>query len=179
MNISFDLDGIFVDTPPFVPKKIIDILYRERSNQISYRIPSKFEQHIRKMSHIPLLRPPIKDNIATLRVIKKNNTHSYHLITSRFGFLNEETDCVLKTYNLHNLFHTISINKTNNQPHLFKHAMIKQLHIKRHVDDELILLEYLAKIHQNVLFFWLNKKQKKILRKNLYSITNLADVLQK
>lgn len=179
MNISFDLDGIFVDTPPFVPKKVIELLYRGKDNKVWYRMPSRFEQRIRKISHRPLFRPPINQNISVLQLLTKNNTHAYHLITSRFGFLEKETERILHAYDLHNLFNSISINHTNKQPHLFKHAIIKQLRIKRHVDDELILLEYLAKAHPNVLFFWLNKKQKRRLQKNLHAITNLADVLQK
>lgn len=178
MNISFDLDGIFINTPPFVPKKIIDLLYRGKGDKLLYRIPSRFEQHIRKISHNRFFRPPIKHNIVTLRLLKKNNSHSYHLITSRFGFLEKETERILNAYDLHHLFHSISINHTNKQPHLFKHDMIKKLHIKLHVDDELVLLEHLAKSCPNVLFFWLNMMQKGKLQKNLHAIVNLSDILQ-
>ena len=30
MNIGFDLDKVFIDTPPFIPKTVIEKLYKKK-----------------------------------------------------------------------------------------------------------------------------------------------------
>ena len=64
MKIGFDLDNIFINTPPIIPQRIIERLYRGKMNgELKYRYPSKFEQKIREISHASFLRPVVKKNI--------------------------------------------------------------------------------------------------------------------
>ena len=52
MKIGFDLDKIFINTPPFVPISIINKFYKQRDNGILlYRIPTRPEQLFRKATH--------------------------------------------------------------------------------------------------------------------------------
>ncbi|OGM18367.1 hypothetical protein A2686_04400 [Candidatus Woesebacteria bacterium RIFCSPHIGHO2_01_FULL_38_10] len=65
-KIAFDLDGVFINKPPFIPRKVIEWLYRSHRNnkKLSYRMPTtKIERLIRSFSHHHLFRPPIKKNI--------------------------------------------------------------------------------------------------------------------
>lgn len=180
MRIGFDLDGIFIDTPPFVPKKVIEWLYRERANHVlSYRMPSKFERLIRKLSHHSVFRPHIEKNIRFVKQRTVKNAHSYYLISGRFGFLKNQTDRVLAKYGLAVPFDKIYLNESSKQPHLFKRAVLRRLRIDRYVDDDLPLLMFLARKQPNVTFFWLNKKLRRKLRTNLFALTSLADVVKK
>jgi len=177
MNIGFDLDKIFINYPPFVPDELINRLYKQKSNGILlYRFPSKPEQLIRVISHHDLLRPPIIENIQFVKSLAKNKKHNYYLISSRFSFLKERTELIVKKYSLDKIFDTMIFNFKDKQPHLFKNQAIKELKIDRYVDDDLPLLEFTAKDNKSTKFFWLNKRQTKPLRKNLFAIRHLSEM---
>lgn len=178
MNIGFDLDGIFVDKPPFMPKWLIEKLYKEKDDKIlQYRIPGKLEQQIRKISHFPIFRPAITGNISKLIQIANNNRHALFLISSRFGFLKDATLHIEKKYSFPSIFKIISFNYENGQPHVFKNRLIKKLNINKYVDDDLSLLKFLAKENPQVIFYWLNAKKNEQLENNLLAITDLLTII--
>lgn len=178
MNIGFDLDKIFINTPPFVPNWLIDKLYKQKDNgELLYRIPGKFEQRIRKISHVSLLRPPIPQNLKELESIAQNKKYSAFLISSRFGFLRKNTEKIVSKYKLDKYFKRMYFNLDNSQPHMFKNNVIQKEDITLYVDDDLSLLRYLAKENPNRRFFWLNSKKNGKLRENLFAITKIKNIL--
>lgn len=179
MKIGFDLDGIFVDKPPFVPKSFIEWLYRKHDHTLRYRIPSKPEQLIRKISHVSIFRPPIRNNIQVIQQKPLKSKHAFYLISGRFGFLQKETGVILKKYKLNEVFYAVLLNANNEQPHIFKQKVLKKLHIDVYVDDDLPLIKFLATKHRHIRFFWFNKKDKIVRGKNIVSITSLSEVFKK
>jgi len=178
MNIGFDLDKIFIDYPPFVPAGLINRLYKQKSNGVLlYRIPPKLEQIIRVISHHPLLRPLITKNIQFVEYLSKNKKHKYYLISSRFSFLKERTEAIVKKYKFDKIFDNMLFNFRDQQPHIFKDEVIKKMKVDRYIDDDLPLLEFVSKKNPNTKFFWLNKKHTKPLGKNLFAIKNLSEML--
>jgi hypothetical protein len=178
MNIGFDLDNIFISTPPFIPKALIARLYMKKSNgALIYRIPSKQEQLIRLISHYPLFRPPIKNNLAFLKSIRKDG-HNFYLISSRYGFLQKMTNRIIKKHRLDLLFNKLYFNYENKQPHVFKSKLVNKLKLEKYVDDDLHLLKYITERNNRVKLYWLNNKINKQLSANLNAITNLANILQ-
>lgn len=178
MNLGFDLDKIFINYPPFVPTGFIDRLYKQNSNGVLwYRIPSKTEQVFRLITHYPLFRPPILENIRFMRRLSRDKNHKYYLISSRFSFLRAITETLLKKYGLYSLFDEALFNYGDKQPHLFKAGVIKKLNIHRYVDDDLPLLRFTAEKIPKTKFFWLNSKRQEAFEKNLISITHLSQIL--
>lgn len=179
MNIGFDLDKIFIDYPPLVPDVVIDRLYKQKTNgALLYRIPSKPEQFLRLLTHYPFFRPPIIENIKFTEKIYHKNKNRHYLISSRFSFLKKRTHALIQRYRLNKIFDEMFLNFENKQPHIFKNEVIKKLKIDRYVDDDLFLLQFLARKNQKTKFFWLNNKYTKPLRKNLFAITKLSEILQ-
>jgi len=179
MNIGFDLDKIFIDYPPLIPEALINRLYKQEYNGILlYRFPSKPEQIIRVISHHPFLRPPILENIEFVKKLAKNKKNKYYLVSSRFSFLKYRTELIVKKYNLEKIFDAMIFNFNDKQPHLFKNEAIKELKVDRYVDDDLPLLEFIAKDNKSTKFFWLNKNQSKQLYKNLFAIKNLSEMVK-
>jgi hypothetical protein len=177
MKIGFDLDGIFIDKPLFVPKIIIERLFREKTNsKIAYRFPSRFEQAVRILSHSSALRPTIIQNVIYLKTIVQKSTHKHYLISGRFGFLKERTNAIVKKYNFDKIFDSMHFNFEDQQPHIFKDEVIKEMKIDRYIDDDLPLLEFLAVKNPKVKFFWLNNKQNKPMSENLFAIKNLFEM---
>lgn len=163
MKIGFDLDKVFLNYPPFIPDFIIDKFYKKKDNkELIYRIPKKIEQKLRLLTHASFLRKPIKDNIDFLSYLNKNTNHDLYLITSRFLFLEKKTNLLLKKLDLNKFFKKIFLNLRNEQPHLYKNRVIKDLNLKIYIDDDLSLLRFLQKNNSKTNFFWLsNKKSEK------------------
>ena len=178
MNIGFDLDKIFIDNPPFIPLSLINALYGEHSNgHLSYRIPGKIEQYIRKLSHAPFFRPPIKENIALLGKYAQHKKN-FFLISSRFGFLTKETNKIIKINHLNTLFSSMTFNPKNEQPHFFKDRIITKQHIDIFIDDDLPLLRFLAPRHPQISFFWFNKNIHKKINNSIQAITRLDRIFE-
>lgn len=176
MNIGFDLDKIFIEYPFFLPDAVINKSYKKIvKGKLIYRIPSRPEQLLRLLLHLPILRQPIRTNISLIKKLsKKNNKH--YLISGRFGFLKKRTNQIVKKYCFDEIFDYLYFNFNNNQPHLFKNEIIKKLNIDLYVDDDLELLKYIACDNPKVKLFWLNKKMNKKLSKNLFAIKSLSEM---
>jgi len=177
MKIGFDLDKIFIDFPPFVPDRLIEKLYRKKTNgELLYRIPSRPEQLLRRISHLPFLRPGIYENITYLKGISKEK-HKLYLISSRFGFLEERTKKLIETYKFESIFDKMFFNFTNKQPHEFKDDILQKLHLDIYVDDDFHLLKYVAKRNKRTRFYWLTGGSgSSKITKNIYSISKLPDI---
>lgn len=169
-KLGFDFDGIFADTPPYIPIKIIDFLYKGKIARIhkkdmdkinlKYRIPGRIEKQIRIISHNYIFRPPLLNNIKALRLIHRKTDHKLYLVSSRFGFLKDKTNYWIDKNKLKNEFDEIHFNFNNSQPHIFKEKMIKSNSINYYIDDDLDLLVYLSKKNPNLNLFWLTKNKK-------------------
>ncbi len=146
MNIGFDLDRVFINYPPFVPDAVIDWLYKSHKNcALAYRIPtSRAEIMIRIFSHNAIFRPPMPQNIAFINRLARSKSHSLHLISSRYDFLETQTLRLLAKYKLKNAFRSINLNTKNEQPHLFKERIIKARRIHAFIDDDRELVRYLT-----------------------------------
>jgi hypothetical protein len=180
MRIGFDLDKIFINTPPFVPISIINKFYKKRDNGILlYRIPTRPEQLLRKATHVPLLRPPIQQNLTFLRELAKDKNNHLFLISSRFKFLEPETEQLVKKYRLNSIFEKLYFNFDNKQPHKFKNEILKELKLDVFVDDDLSLVRYVAKDNPKTKFFWLDDRTKPVkLDNNISAITELDQIFQ-
>jgi hypothetical protein len=178
MRIGFDLDKVFINTPPFVPISIISKLYKQRDNGILlYRIPARPEQLFRKATHTPVLRPPMKANLAFLKALSQEKKHHLYLISSRFKFLEPETQRIVKKYGLHNIFEKLYFNYENKQPHEFKNEVLQKLSLDIFVDDDLSLIRHIAKDNPKTQFFWLDEHTKpNKLTNNIYAISNLKEI---
>lgn len=180
MNIGFDLDNIFISTPPLVPKKLIDKLYKKRDNGVLlYRIPTLAEQLLRRASHTPMFRPAIKENLEFLKQISKEDNKLY-LISSRFKFLEKRTAKLIKRYGFDKIFDEMYFNFENVQPHIFKNDVLKKLNLDIYVDDDLSLLKHVEKANNKTKFFWIKTFDKKgDLPKNISAISKLSEIFSK
>src|SRR6266568_1092980 len=162
MRIGFDLDKIFINTPPFLPLVVINKFYKARDNGVLlYRIPSRTEQLLlRKPSHLPILRQPIQQNFSFLKDLAKDKNNHLYLISSRFKFLEPETNRLVKKYGLDTIFDELYFNYENKQPHEFKNEVLQKLKLDMFVDDDLSLVRYVANDNPKTKFFWLDDRTK-------------------
>lgn len=177
MKIGFDLDNIFINTPPFVPLSVIEKLYKKKANgELIYRMPGKGEQFIRKVSHHPLFRPAMPENISLLKALAKKE-YDIYLISSRFGFLKDATKKIIAKYQLSNLFTNMYFNYLDDQPHLFKNTIIHELALDIYIDDDYHLLKYVALHNKDTVCYWLcTDGTTKKLPTNMHKVTSLTQI---
>lgn len=174
-KIGFDLDGIFINGPPFVPRFLIEKLYKGGANGIIYRIPGKFEQKLRVLSHTPVFRPAIKNNLSSF---KQAGLTNIYLISSRFSFLKQRTNEWNRKNDLFKYFKKSYFNERDEQPHEFKNNVIKKERIEKYIDDDLDLLLYLSRKNPGVEFYWVGPHVMK-LPKNITKIRDLEEFFEK
>ncbi|MBP8591313.1 hypothetical protein KBI33_02465 [Candidatus Shapirobacteria bacterium] len=154
IKIGFDLDGVIVDKPPLIPKGLIEFLTKKPANSsLHFRFPKNFlEQYVRKFSHFYFLRPPLRQNIDFIKRLSPKNYELY-IISGRYSFLTSETNIWLKKRGLEDLFGAVFINLGNEQPHLFKERLIKDLGLDYFFEDDPDTVAYLnQKIGKTKIF---------------------------
>lgn len=179
MKIGFDLDKVLIDYPPFLPDRVIDRFYKKKANGIlEYRIPNKPDQMLRSFLHLPMFRKPIQENVDFLKTIANKNNQLY-IISSRYGFLRKRTEDLMNRHGFDKIFDHMYFNYENKQPHVFKNNVLKRLNLDIYVDDDLHLLNYVAKHNPKTKFFWLyHTPSEHLLEKNVYPITALSDIIK-
>jgi hypothetical protein len=177
MRIGFDLDKVFINYPPLVPYFIIDRLSKKPTQDLSYRFPGNWEKKVRIWSHTVSLRPPIEKNIEVLEELSRNKKLDLYLISGRYSFLKKRTQEWFKKYNLDKNFKRMYFDYENEQPHIWKNKILRQLQIEKYIDDDLELLLYLAEQNPTIQFYWLTQASffpKALLLPNVTPIRNLA-----
>jgi len=175
IKIGFDMDGVLVNKPPLIPKKWLEYLFQgRRENGLHYRYPkTELEIWLRKFSHFYLFRPPIKKNIEIAKEFKKQG-YKLYLISSRYSFLKKETMAWLKRRKLDNVFEEIFINLNNEQPHIFKEKIIRQLDLDYYFDDDRNTVDFLQLKFKDKIF-WVKQRETVCLKndkkKILFSLT--------
>ena len=179
MRLGFDLDKVLIDYPPFIPDELINKLYKKNSPEsLIYRMPSLPEQYLRQLSHNSFFRPPLRDHLSFLKTVAKMD--KVYLISSRFHFLEKQTEKITKKLGLDLIFDGMYFNYTNLQPHIFKEQVLKELRLDKYIDDDLALLEHVCKKIKLTEFYWLDDcaKSKKLPR-NITHITQISQMLTK
>lgn len=181
VKIGLDLDGVLIDKPPFVPKRLLEWLVRAHKDRgLAYRFPkSKLEQQIRILSHYYLFRPPIRKSLEFAKSLANTNRYELYIISGRYSFLKDRTKQLLKKHQADSLFKKAIINLGDEQPHLFKEKMIKKLAIDIFVDDDLPLAQYLAKSMPPVKIFCLDQQQRPGFRADVCLIQALEEILDR
>lgn len=173
--IGFDLDGILIDLPPLVSKRVIDFLYKDHAkDKLTYRFPCFWEQKIRQLSHIPGVRPPIKKNCDLIKKLSKTKKCQFYIISGRFSFLEGLTYAWLEKCTFRSCFKAIYLNTKNLQPHIFKEKMLQKLPIEKFIDDDLDTLLYLAPKFMKIHFYWYTEDQN--MKLDISNITAISDL---
>ena len=93
-------------------------------------------------------------------IMVKEKKHQLYLISSRFKFLEHETQRLVKNYGLDKIFDKLYFNYDNKQPHEFKDEILQKLNLDIFVDDDLSLVRHVAKHNPKTKFFWLDQHAK-------------------
>lgn len=157
-RIGIDLDGVIVGKPLFIPKILIEWLFKGCRPGLHYRFPhTELEKQIRRWSHFYLFRPPLKTNIEMIKKIKEKRNCELYLISSRYSFLQKQTEIWLKKRKINGLFKEKIFNLQDLPPHQFKEKELKRLKIDIYFEDDFLIADYLSSRLIKTKIFWVDK----------------------
>jgi uncharacterized HAD superfamily protein len=145
-KIGFDLDGVIVAGPPFVPKSFLERCFRggQDSQSLNCYFPySAWEQKLRRFFHQSLFRPAIKANLASLKELGASSDYEIYLISARYSFLFSLTNNWLNSHQLTDIFQKVILNQDNQPPHLFKQTAINDLGLAVYFEDDEAIVNFL------------------------------------
>ncbi|MBU1132648.1 hypothetical protein KKG08_00025 [Patescibacteria group bacterium] len=166
IRVGFDFDGVIVNKPPLISKKLVEKLFKGCRKGLHYRFPGfKIEQLIRKLSHFYLFRPPFRKNLELIKELGKKEGYELYLVTSRYSFLESETYNWIKKRGLNNIFSKYILNTKDEQPHIFKKETLKKLNLDYYFEDDPLIVKYLGEEVGRLKVLLVTKDGDKNLRK--------------
>lgn len=144
--VGFDLDGVLFFNPLRVVRRPIELFkkYILRKDTMSFYIPkTKIEQLMWKVVHMSSLTPA--KGWETIRELKELGIIEPYLITARFECLKNDFRRCKNRIKADEYFAGTFHNEKNEQPHLFKERMVRELGIKYFVEDNWNIVDHLTK----------------------------------
>lgn len=146
IRVGFDLDGVLF----FNPLRIVRAPIEFAKKHLLHKDPSHFyvpqtlpEQILWRAVHMSSLMPAI--GWQRIRKLKEKGLIEPYLITARFKCLQNDFKRCIKTLEADSYFTGCYQNLDNEQPHLFKEKMVKQLGIEYYVEDNWNIVNHLSK----------------------------------
>lgn len=146
VKVGFDFDGVIAYNPFRVARSLISFVKKDilGIKKIGFWYPKhRWQQIFWIILHESSVYPA--KGIDLLKTMVKEGKIEAHLVTARYSFLDDHLNNWLKKYKLTNLFKTITINKNDEQPHIFKAKMIEKQNLDFFVEDNLDIVRYLNK----------------------------------
>ena len=147
LKVGFDLDGVLLYNPARLFRPIIALIKRKKiiinRNHLEFYVPKPglgqfFWELLHKSS---MWLAPGFNEIEELKKAKKIEAY---LITGRFGHLQENYEMWRKKMNADSLFMKSFMNSGDEQPHLFKERLIRELKLDYFIEDNWDIVQYLA-----------------------------------
>ncbi len=183
LRVGFDLDGVLLYNPARIARFPIAIFKRLflRKRRIKFYYPKRpWEKGLWRVFHwSSLFVAPGFDEIK--RLVEKGKIEAY-LVTARYSFLENDLKWWLKRMKIDHTFAGIHHNKKDEQPHLFKERMIKDLDLDVFVEDNFDIVKHLTQKTKAKIFWIYNILDRMIehphkfptLKKTIERIVKLA-----
>lgn len=146
MRIGFDFDGVIMYNPArairrplaFVKKLIIP------HKKSEFFFPSKkISQLVNILFHKSSFK--VATGYDTITQMVHADKIDPYIITARWSFLKKDFLRLIHSLNAQHIFQGYFLNEKNEQPHLFKERMIKELNLDVFIEDNLDIVDYLRK----------------------------------
>lgn len=153
--VGFDLDGVLFFNPFRIVRKPVELLKKyvlHRKTMLFYIPRSPLEKIFWKLVHMSSLSPA--HGWKRIRTLAQNGSIEAHLITARFACLKSDFDRCVRSLDGGSYFKTTIHNAHDEQPHLFKERMIKELGIKYYIEDNWNIVDHLS-THTDATILWI------------------------
>lgn len=151
--VGLDFDGVVAYNPARLARLPISLFKRHvlGITQVSFYVPkTPIMRGLWALAHETSVFPAL--GTSRLRELAARGVIEAHLVTARFGFLEDHLLQFLDRWNLREVFSSITLNTREEQPHRFKARMIREKKFQYYVEDNWDIVDHLnhgksAEIH--------------------------------
>lgn len=156
IKIGIDFDGVLAYNPfrlvrspvTFVKRHILGV------KKLEFIVPkTKVQQAVWSLLHessiFPAMGVPLLEQLVDEGVVEA------HLVTARYSFLQNSLYRWLERHKLRKLFASITINKNDEQPHLYKTRVVTQNKFDYFIEDNLDIVTHLSKGAVSTRVLWI------------------------
>ena len=146
LRVAFDLDGVLLNNPTRSGRGLIS--FGKKAHLLSRRELEFYHPHtpltegLWRVLHWTSFRVD-RAFPQLVKLVKEQRIEAY-IVSGRFACLNTNTQHWLKKMQAQQVFKSVYINDQDQQPHLFKEKMIKQLKVDYFVEDNWDIARHLA-----------------------------------
>lgn len=144
--VGLDFDGVVVYNPFRLVRSLISFLKHDvlGIKKLKFWYPQKrWQQIFWIIAHESSIFPA--KGVDLLEDLIREGKIEAHLITARYSFLDDHLYNWLNRYKLTHLFKTVTLNKHDEQPHLFKKNLIEKLRLDFFIEDNWDIVKYLSR----------------------------------
>lgn len=146
LKVGFDLDGVLLYNPARIIRPIISLLKKKKllinRQQLVFYVPKPgLGQFLWELLHKSSVW--VAPGFPEIEELKKAKKIEPYLITGRFGHLQENYNKWRKKMKADKIFVRSFMNASDEQPHIFKERMIKELKLDFFIEDNWDIVQYL------------------------------------
>lgn len=157
LRIGIDFDGVLAYNPFRVIRAPVTWFKQTflGEKQTHFYVPkTNWEKFIWKILHESSIFPAKGGGF--LKKLAKRNDFDFFLITSRYHFLQNRLERWLRRWGFTDIFSAIYVNKADEQPHLFKQRIIKELKLDYYIEDNWDVVKNLTGKSKTKIFWIYN-----------------------
>lgn len=157
LKVGFDFDGVIVYNPFRVARHPITLFKRLvlKQRKTKFTIPrTPLQKWLWAILHESSIIPA--QGLPLARQLIEDDAIEAYLISGRFSYLEKSLLVWLERNQVRHLFRSIHVNRADEQPHLFKERMLKDLHLDVFIEDNLDIVEHLTKRGKTQIYWIYN-----------------------
>lgn len=154
--VGLDFDGVVAYNPVRLARFPISYIKRHvlGIKKVSFFVPkTPFERWLWALGHETSMFPA--QGASLLRTLTQNGTIEAHLVTARFGFLEQQLYQFLDRWDLRRAFTSITLNTKEEQPHTYKARIVSSKKFDYYIEDNWDIVEHLHALHLKTQIHWI------------------------
>jgi hypothetical protein len=177
IRVGLDFDGVMAYNPLRILRAPVKLFKKEilGVTKLKFLIPHNFWQRaLMRFYYAGSVWP--STGLELLKEKSKLKRYEFHIITGRFGSIDNNLCRWLKENGLEKLIKNLYVNKNDEQPHIFKQRTIEDLKLDYYIEDNLDVVDYLDKKSSTSTIWIYNLIDKAFITRN--GFPNLKQALE-
>lgn len=154
--VGFDFDGVVAYNPARLARFPISLIKHAlfRKNTVGFFVPkTPLTRFLWALGHETSVFPA--RGASLLRQLTEDGVIEAHLVTARFGFLEQHLVRFLERWNLRDAFKSITLNSREEQPHEYKASIVQEKKFDFYIEDNWDIVSYINKQKGNTQIHWI------------------------
>jgi hypothetical protein len=155
LKVGFDLDGVILYNPARIARPIVALIKKKllKKKKLKFYVPdSPHEKFLWRIFHWSSLF--IAPGFKEVKPLADKKHIEPYIITARFDFLKHDFHKWIQRGKIDTYFKAWFHNSKNEQPHLFKERMIRELDLDVFIEDNYDIVNHLHKVFPDKEIIW-------------------------